>query len=60
LEINASPEWFVRRDRESLRGWLWKNHAKTQAQYEDAYSNEGLDDHDGLVNFPMHTKWQTT
>jgi hypothetical protein len=46
--------------REHVRRWLWKKHAKTQAQYGDAYSNERLHDHYGLVNFPMHTKWQTS
>jgi|GEM_PF-3166858 hypothetical protein len=29
-------------------------------QYGDAYSNERLHDHYGLINFPMHTKWQTS
>jgi group II intron reverse transcriptase/maturase len=46
--------------RERVRRWLWKKHAKTQAHYGDAYSNERLHDHYGLVKFPMHTKWQTS
>ena len=46
--------------RERMRRWLWKKHAKTQAHYGDAYSNERLHDHYGLINFPMHTKWQNS
>ena len=29
-------------------------------RYADDYSNERLHDHYGLINFPMHTKWQTS
>jgi hypothetical protein len=46
--------------RERMRRWLWKKHAKTQAHYGDAYSNERLHDHYGLINFPMHSKWQNS
>lgn len=49
-------QWQIR---ERMRRWLWKKYAKTQAHYGDAYSNERLHDHYGLVNFPMHTKSQT-
>jgi RNA-directed DNA polymerase len=46
--------------RERMRRWQWKKHAKTQGHYGDAYSNERLHDHYGLVNIPMHTKWQNS
>ena len=46
--------------RERMRRWLWKKHAKTQAHYGDAYSNERLHDHYGLINCPMHTKLQNS
>ena len=45
---------------ERVRRWLWKKHAKTEAHYGKAYSNEHLHDHYGLVYFPLHTKWQTS
>jgi RNA-directed DNA polymerase len=43
--------------RERMRRWLWKKHAKTKAQYGEAYSNERLHDHYGLIRFPVHTRW---
>ena len=45
---------------ERIRRWLWKKHAKTEEHYGEAYSNERLHDHYGLINFPMHTKWQNS
>lgn len=56
-EVFGKMQWQMR---ERVRRWLWKKHAKTQAQYGNAYSDERLHDHYGLVNFPMHTKWQTS
>ena len=56
-EVFDKMQWQMR---ERVRRWLWKKHAKTEAQYGNAYSNERLHDHYGLVNFPMHTKWQTS
>ena len=55
--VFGKMQWQMR---ERMRRWLWKKHAKTQAHYGDAYSNERLHDHYGLVNFPMHTKWQNS
>ena len=52
-EVFDKMQWQMR---ERVRRWLWKKHAKTEAQYGNAYSNERLHDHYGLVNFPMHTK----
>ena len=49
-------QWNVR---EKLRRWLWKKHARTEALYGPAYSDESLHDHYGLIRFPMATKWQT-
>jgi group II intron reverse transcriptase/maturase len=46
--------------RERMRRWLWKKHAKTKAQYGEAYSNERLHDQYGLIRFPMHTQWQNS
>lgn len=45
---------------ERIRRWLWKKHAKTKEHYGEAYSNERLHDHYGLINFPMYTKWQNS
>jgi len=46
--------------RERMRRWPWKKHAKTKAQYGEAYSNERLHDQYGLIRFPMHTQWQNS
>jgi len=45
---------------ERIRRWLWKKHAKTKEHYGEAYSEERLHDHYGLINFPMQTKWQNS
>jgi hypothetical protein len=45
---------------ERVRRWLWKKHAKTKARYGEAYSKERLHEHYGLIEFPMHTKWQNS
>ena len=46
-----------RQIRARIRRWLWKKHAKSQAHYGKAYSDERLHNHYGLINFPMYTKW---
>ena len=56
-QVFDKMQWQMR---ERVRRWLWKKHAKTETQYGNAYSNERLHDHYGLVNFPMKTKWQTS
>jgi hypothetical protein len=50
-------EWQLR---ERVRRWLWKKHAKTKARYGKAYSDDRLHQFYGLVNFPMHNKWQNS
>ncbi|MFA7234886.1 MAG: group II intron maturase-specific domain-containing protein, partial [Terrimicrobiaceae bacterium] len=49
-----------RRMRERMGRWLWKKHAKTEARYGNAYSNERLHDHCSLIHFPLRTKRQTS
>ena len=41
-----------------MRRWLWKKHAKTRGKYAQAYSNQELHEHYGLIKFPLHTTWQ--
>ena len=49
-----------RQVRERVRLWLWKKHARTEARYGRAYSDERLHQHYGLITFPMHAKWRTS
>ncbi|MDD2707084.1 MAG: group II intron reverse transcriptase/maturase [Verrucomicrobiae bacterium] len=44
-------QWWTRA---RVRQWLWKKHAKTKAHYGDAYCNQRLHNHYGLIRFPMY------
>ena len=46
------------RTQQRMRRWLWKKHAKTRGKYAQAYSNQELHEHYGLIKFPLHTTWQ--
>ena len=54
-EVFSKMQWQIR---ERMRRWLWKKQAKTQAHYGNAYNDEQLLHHYGLIKFPLHTKWQ--
>jgi group II intron reverse transcriptase/maturase len=56
-QVFAKLQRYVR---ERVRRWLWKKHAKAEARYGNAFSDERLHQHHGLVTFPMHPKWQTS
>lgn len=45
---------------ERVRLWLWKKHAKSEEHYGEAYRDERLHEHYGLIRFPMRTKWQNS
>lgn len=51
--VFSKMQWQIRA---RIRRWLWKKHAKSQAQYGKAYNNERLHNHYGLIRFPMHPK----
>jgi len=53
-KVFSKLQWQTRA---RIRRWLWKKHAKTKEQYGEAFSNQRLHDHYGLINFPMYTKW---
>ncbi len=46
--------------RERMRRWLWKKHDRTKGRYDEAYGNQQLHDHYGLIRFPARTKWQNS
>jgi hypothetical protein len=56
-KVFSTMEWQLR---ERVRRWLWKKHAKTKARHGKAYSYDRLHQFYGLVNFPMHIKWQNS
>jgi|GEM_PF-4334775 hypothetical protein len=64
LKLNEKKTGIVDLEKESFEflGFrlAWRKHGKSQAHYGDAYCNERLHDHYGLVIFPMHTKWQNS
>ena len=55
--VFGKMQWQIR---ERMRRWLWKKHAKSKAQYSQAYNDERLHDLYGLIRFPLTTTWQNS